>query len=67
MIEPSVGSLDRVGRWWAADLQHFQITHAVSDDALLPEDRRCTLDQFNAGVDHALDQLLDHLGFSLAA
>ncbi len=39
----------------------------VPHDALLPEDRRCTLDQLYAGVDHALDQLLDHLGLSLAA
>jgi hypothetical protein len=39
----------------------------VPSDALLPDDRRCTLDQLYAGVDQALDQLLDHLGFSLAA
>ena len=39
----------------------------VPADALLPEDRRCTLDHLYAGVDHALDQLLDHLGFSRAA
>src|SRR6266704_2951991 len=39
----------------------------VPNDALLPEDRRCTLDHLYAGVAHALDQLLDHLGFSLAA
>jgi hypothetical protein len=39
----------------------------VADDALLPQECRCTLDQLYAGVDHALDQLLDHLGFSLAA
>ena len=39
----------------------------VPSDALLPDDRRCALDQLYAGVDHALDQLLDHLGFSLAA
>jgi len=36
-------------------------------DTLLPDDRRCVLDQLYAGVDTALDQLLDHLGFSLAA
>ena len=39
----------------------------VTDDALLPEERRCTLDHLYADVDHAVDQLLDHLGFSLAA
>jgi hypothetical protein len=39
----------------------------VPPDALLADDRRCALDQLYAGVDHALDQLLDHLGFSLAA
>jgi hypothetical protein len=36
-------------------------------DAALPNDRRCALDQLYAGVDRALDQLLHHLGFSLAA
>jgi hypothetical protein len=35
--------------------------------AILREDRRSALDQLYAGVDHALDQLLDHLGVSLAA
>jgi hypothetical protein len=39
----------------------------IARDALLPDDRRCALDQLYAGVDHALDRLLDHLGFSLAA
>jgi hypothetical protein len=39
----------------------------VPHDALLPDDRRCALDQLYADVDHALDQLLEHLGFSLAA
>jgi len=39
----------------------------LTADALLAEERRCTLDQLYAGVDLALDQLLDHLGFSLAA
>ena len=39
----------------------------ILDDALLSDDRRCTLDQLYASVDRALDQLLDHLGFSLAA
>src|SRR6266581_1856001 len=43
------------------------VLEPVPNDALLPEDRRCTLDHLYAGVDHALDQLLDHLGFSLAA
>ena len=40
---------------------------SVPHDTLLPDDRRCALDRLYAGVDHALDQLLDHLGFSLAA
>ena len=39
----------------------------VPDDALLSDDRRCALDHLYAGVDRALDQLLDHLGFSQAA
>jgi hypothetical protein len=39
----------------------------LAHDALLPEDRRSALDHLFAGVDHALDQLLDHLGLSLAA
>ena len=30
VIEPSVGSRARVRRRWAADLQHFQVTRAVS-------------------------------------
>jgi hypothetical protein len=34
---------------------------------MLSDDRRCALDQLYAGVDHALDQLLDHLGVALAA
>ena len=38
----------------------------VPDDDLLSDDRRCVLDRLYAGVDTALDQLLDHLGFSLA-
>jgi hypothetical protein len=45
----------------AAVLEPF--TH----DALLPEDRRCALDRLYLDVDHAPDQLLDHLGFSRAA
>jgi hypothetical protein len=43
------------------------VVQPVPHDALLPDDRRCALDRLYAGVDHALDQLLDHLGFSLAA
>jgi hypothetical protein len=39
----------------------------IPHDAALPDDRRCDLDQLYAGVDRALDQLLDHLGFSRAA
>jgi hypothetical protein len=39
----------------------------VDHDALLPDDRRCALDQLYAGVDQALDNLLHHLGFGLAA
>ena len=43
------------------------IVKAIARDALLPDDRRCALDQLYAGVDRALDHLLDHLGFSIAA
>jgi hypothetical protein len=39
----------------------------LAHDAILPEDRRCALDHLYAGVDRALDQLLDHLGLNLAA
>ena len=39
----------------------------LTHDALLPPDRQCALDQLYANVDHALDRLLDHLGFRLAA
>jgi hypothetical protein len=41
--------------------------HPAPHDALLPDDRRCALDRLYAGVDHALDQLLDHLGLGRAA
>jgi hypothetical protein len=43
------------------------ILKPIAHDAMLPDDRRGALDQLYAGVDRALDQLLDHLGFSLAA
>jgi hypothetical protein len=43
------------------------VVQPVPQDALLSDDRRCTLDQLYASVDRALDQLLDHLGFSQAA
>lgn len=36
-------------------------------DATLPDSRRAHLDTLYAGVDRALDLLLDHLGFKLAA
>jgi len=39
----------------------------VAHDAILPDDRRGALDHLYAAVDHALDCLLDHLGFSVAA
>jgi hypothetical protein len=39
----------------------------VAHDAVLPQDRRSSLDQLYAAVDSALDLLLHHLGFSLAA
>jgi hypothetical protein len=39
----------------------------VPHDAILSDDRRAELDQLYAGVDRALDSLLDHLGFSRAA
>jgi hypothetical protein len=39
----------------------------VAHDAALPNDRRCALDNLYSGVDRALDQLLNHLGFSTAA
>jgi hypothetical protein len=39
----------------------------VSHDAALSRERRAQLDQLYAGVDHALDALLDHLGFRRAA
>jgi hypothetical protein len=39
----------------------------IAHDAVLPDDRRCALDQLYADVDRALDHLLDHLGFRLVA
>jgi len=39
----------------------------VTHDATLSAERRAHLDQLYAGVDHALDALLDHLGFRHAA
>ena len=43
------------------------VLQPITHDALLPHDRRCLLDQLYVNVDYALDQLLDHLGFSRAA
>ncbi len=43
------------------------IVQPVAHDAILPDDRRAELDHLYAGVDRALDSLLDHLGFSRAA
>ncbi len=43
------------------------VLQPVAYDALLPNDRRAQLDHFYAAVDHALDSLLDHLGFKRAA
>jgi hypothetical protein len=43
------------------------ILRPFADDAGLPSNRRSALDQLYAGIDRALDQLLDHLGFSVAA
>ena len=43
------------------------ILQPVADDARLPEARRAALDRLYAGVDRALDSLLDHLGFRRAA
>jgi hypothetical protein len=39
----------------------------VAHDAVLPDDRRGALDHLYADVDRALDCLLDHLGFRVAA
>jgi len=39
----------------------------LAHDAALPDPRRARLDTLYAGVDRALDRLLDHLGFKLAA
>jgi hypothetical protein len=44
-------------------------SHAVEPlphHAVLPDDHCCALGQLHAGVDHALDLLLDHVGFRLA-
>jgi hypothetical protein len=43
------------------------VLEPVPHDGLLPDDRRCRLDQLYASIDRALDQLLDHLGFTAAA
>jgi len=43
------------------------ILRPFADDAGLPSNRRSALDQLYAGIDRALDQLLDHLGFRVAA
>jgi hypothetical protein len=43
------------------------VLEPLTHDALLPDHGRCRLDQLYAGVDHALDQLLTHLGFTAAA
>jgi len=39
----------------------------IAHYALLPDDRLCDLDHLYAAVDNALDLLLDHLGFRIAA
>jgi hypothetical protein len=43
------------------------VLQPLTHDAALPEDRRCELDLLYTAVDHALDHLLEHLGFSRAA
>jgi hypothetical protein len=43
------------------------VVKPLADAALLPDDRRCALDQLYAAVDRALDRLVDHLGLSHAA
>jgi hypothetical protein len=43
------------------------ILQPVAEDAMLPEARRAALDRLYAGVDRALDSLLDHLGFRRVA
>src|SRR6266849_4493818 len=43
------------------------ILKPLAHDAVLPDDRRCELDHLYAAVDRALNQLLDHLGFTTAA
>jgi predicted MarR family transcription regulator len=39
----------------------------IAHDDQLPASRRAQLDTLYAAVDHALDLLLDHLGFKIAA
>jgi hypothetical protein len=43
------------------------VLQPIAHDAVLPDDRRSSLDTLYTAVDRALDHLLDHLGFSLAA
>jgi hypothetical protein len=43
------------------------VLRPIAHDILLPDNRRCSLDQLYTAVDQALDRLLDHLGFGLAA
>jgi hypothetical protein len=43
------------------------VLQPVAHDATLSTERRAQLDHLYAGVDHALDALLDHLGFRRAA
>lgn len=43
------------------------VLQPVAHDATLSTERRAQLDHLYAGVDHALDALLDHLGFKRAA
>jgi hypothetical protein len=43
------------------------VLRLIATDALLPDDRRYALDQRYADIDHALDRLLDYLGFPAAA
>jgi hypothetical protein len=62
-----MGDLSRVPHHCEVVALDAAAVQPVPYDALLPDDRRCALDQLYAGVDHALDQLLDHLGFSQAA
>jgi len=43
------------------------VVKPVAHDGVLHDDRRGTLDHLYAAVDRALDGLLDHLGFTVAA